>query len=134
MGGQIVIEKCGTSAPSFAFALIPVQGSDESQDSDVEALLWQTRRAIEALGSSRDLALLTAEQVPGLSLLTSRELEVLTKLLAGSRVPAIARNLIVSQSTVRNHLSSMFRKLNVQSQQELIDLFATKKASAPSDK
>ena len=59
---------------------------------------------------------------------------MLTKLLAGSRVPAIARNLIVSQSTVRNHLSSMFRKLNVQSQQELIDLFATKKASAPSDK
>jgi DNA-binding CsgD family transcriptional regulator len=108
--------------PSFAFALIPVQRSEASQDSDVEALLWETRRAIEAVGSSRDLARLTAVQVPGLSLLSSRELEVVTNLLGGHRVPAIAKILFVSQSTVRNHLSSVFKKLGVQSQQELIDL------------
>ena len=120
--------------PSFAFALIPVQQPEGSQDSDVEALLWETRRAIEALGCSRDLAYLTADQVPGLSLLSSRELEVLTNLLAGNRVPAIARKLIVSQSTIRNHLSSIFRKLNVRSQQELIDLFVPKTDATSSDK
>lgn len=35
---------------------------------------------------------------------------------------AIAKALYISQSTVRNHLSSAFRKLRVASQQELISL------------
>jgi DNA-binding NarL/FixJ family response regulator len=64
--------------------------------------------------------------VPGLAELSPRELDVLTRLLAGRRVPAIARVLFISQSTVRNHLSSVFRKLGVESQQELIDLLRQK--------
>lgn len=65
-----------------------------------------------------------AEQapVPGLDRLSRRELEVVRMLLRGDRVPVIARQLFVSQSTVRNHLSSVFRKLRVRSQQELIVL------------
>jgi PAS domain S-box-containing protein len=62
------------------------------------------------------------ETVPGLSRLSGREFEVVRMLLLGDRVPVIARNLYVSQSTVRNHLSSVFRKLRVRSQQELIVL------------
>src|SRR6185503_9423283 len=62
------------------------------------------------------------EAVPGLSRLSGRECEVVRMLLLGDRVPVIARNLYVSQSTVRNHLSSVFRKLRVRSQQELIVL------------
>ncbi|HEX4727985.1 MAG TPA: PAS domain S-box protein [Jatrophihabitans sp.] len=62
------------------------------------------------------------EAVPGLSRLSGREFEVVRMLLLGDRVPVIARNLYVSQSTVRNHLSSVFRKLRVRSQQELIVL------------
>jgi DNA-binding CsgD family transcriptional regulator len=57
-----------------------------------------------------------------LSRLSGREYEVVRMLLLGDRVPVIARNLYVSQSTVRNHLSSVFRKLRVRSQQELIVL------------
>jgi DNA-binding NarL/FixJ family response regulator len=38
----------------------------------------------------------------------------------GQRVPWIAADLFVSQSTVRDHLSSIFRKLGVRSQAELI--------------
>jgi DNA-binding CsgD family transcriptional regulator len=120
--------------PSFAFALIPVQRSEASQSSDMEAFLWETCRAIGAVGSSRDLARLTAVQVPGLSPLSSRELEVVTNLLAGHRVPAIAKILFVSQSTVRNHLSSVFKKLGVQSQQELIDLLVHRRGETSSDK
>ncbi|MDQ2958326.1 MAG: PAS domain S-box protein [Actinomycetota bacterium] len=62
------------------------------------------------------------ESVPGLDRLSRRELEVVRMLLLGDRVPVIARHLFVSQSTVRNHLSSVFRKLRVRSQQELIVL------------
>ncbi|HTZ45289.1 MAG TPA: PAS domain S-box protein [Jatrophihabitans sp.] len=60
--------------------------------------------------------------VPGLDRLSRREDEVVRMLLRGDRVPVIARQLFVSQSTVRNHLSSVFRKLRVTSQQELIVL------------
>jgi len=62
------------------------------------------------------------EPVPGLDRLSSRELQVVRLLLKGDRVPAIAKQLFVSQSTVRNHLSSVFRKLRVRSQQDLVIL------------
>jgi PAS domain S-box-containing protein len=60
--------------------------------------------------------------LPGLERLSRREIEVVRMLLVGDRVPVIARQLFISQSTVRNHLSSVFRKLRVSSQQELIVL------------
>ena len=64
---------------------------------------------------------------PGLDRLSRREYEVVKLLLHGDRVPVIARQLFVSQSTVRNHLSSVFRKLRVRSQQELIVLLRERK-------
>jgi DNA-binding NarL/FixJ family response regulator len=57
-----------------------------------------------------------------LSRLSSRELDIVRRLAAGDRVPTIAASLYISQSTVRNHLSTVFRKLGVHSQQELIVL------------
>jgi DNA-binding CsgD family transcriptional regulator/PAS domain-containing protein len=58
--------------------------------------------------------------------LTPREAEIATALAAGDRVPAIAVKLSLSQGTVRNYLSSAFRKLGVATQQELIDLIAAR--------
>jgi len=55
--------------------------------------------------------------------LSDREAQITRLLLTGHRVPDIARLLFISQSTVRNHLSSVFRKLRVNSQQELTLLF-----------
>lgn len=59
----------------------------------------------------------------GAERLSSREQEIVTRLVNGDRVPAIARSLYLSQSTVRNQLTSVYRKLNVRSQQELLDLY-----------
>ena len=56
-----------------------------------------------------------------LSVLSRREREVLGPLLEGHRVPYIARMLYISPHTVRNHLQSVFRKLGVGSQAELIE-------------
>jgi PAS domain S-box-containing protein len=61
-------------------------------------------------------------ELTGLERLSRREVEVVRMLLLGDRVPVIARQLFISQSTVRNHLSSVFRKMRVSSQQELIVL------------
>jgi two-component system response regulator DevR len=52
--------------------------------------------------------------------LTSREQQVLDRLLDGERVGWIAADLFLSESTVRNHLSSIFKKVGVHSQSELI--------------
>ena len=70
-----------------------------------------------------------APPVPGLDRLSRREVEVVRMLLVGDRVPVIAQHLFVSQSTVRNHLSSVFRKLRVSSQQELIVLLRERDAT-----
>jgi DNA-binding CsgD family transcriptional regulator len=59
-------------------------------------------------------------RLPALAQLTSRESEILDRLMDGDRVPSIAADLFLSQSTVRHHLSSIFAKIGVHSQAELI--------------
>lgn len=53
--------------------------------------------------------------------LTARESEIVQALLRGQRVGSIASRLFISEHTVRNHLRSIFRKLGVRSQRELVD-------------
>jgi len=53
--------------------------------------------------------------------LTQREWEILRLLRANQRVVAIARSLHISTSTVRNHLKSIFQKMGVHSQMELLE-------------
>jgi DNA-binding CsgD family transcriptional regulator len=60
--------------------------------------------------------------VPGLAELTTRQVEVVTRLLRGQRVLTIAREMFLSPSTVRNHLSTIYRKVGVSSQAALLDL------------
>jgi DNA-binding CsgD family transcriptional regulator len=57
-----------------------------------------------------------------LSRLSPREGDIVLRLLAGDRVPRIAESLYLAPSTVRNHLSSVFAKFGVNSQQQLIVL------------
>ena len=52
--------------------------------------------------------------------LSVREREILDAMGRGQRVAAIARALQISPHTVRNHLKSIFRKLEVHSQVELL--------------
>jgi DNA-binding CsgD family transcriptional regulator len=52
--------------------------------------------------------------------LPPRQREVVSRLARGQRVPTIAREMYLSQSTVRNYLSAVFRKLGVGSQEELL--------------
>jgi len=60
---------------------------------------------------------LMVERTRQMSRLSSREHEIVSPLLGGDRVPAIAEALFITQSTVRNHLSAVFQKLGVHSQQ-----------------
>ena len=62
-------------------------------------------------------------ETSALALLSPRECEIVRLLLDGERVPTIAQKLVLSQSTVRDHLAASFKKLGLHSQQELLRLF-----------
>jgi DNA-binding CsgD family transcriptional regulator len=58
--------------------------------------------------------------MPDLGDLTTRQWAILSRLGRGERVPQIAKDLYLSQSTVRNHLSAIFQKFGVHTQGELL--------------
>jgi DNA-binding CsgD family transcriptional regulator len=108
--------------PSFAFAFLDAHFSADALVSalGMSQALWQFDEGVRSATASRLAA--GHRAVPGLSRLSGRELEIVTRLMNGDRVPAIAESLFLSPSTVRNHLSAVFRKLRVHSQQELVHL------------
>jgi PAS domain S-box-containing protein len=71
-----------------------------------------------------------ASDHPVLRDLSSRQWEILQKLLQGQRVPTIAKELYLSQSTVRYHLSTIFRRFGVHSQPELVALLLDRNRDA----
>lgn len=62
----------------------------------------------------------TASSDGTLSRLTERELEILTLIARGQSNPVIARELVISPKTLRNHISNIFAKLQVQARGEAI--------------
>lgn len=65
--------------------------------------------------------------------LSLREKEIVEALSTGKRVKEIAQELVISSHTVRNHLKAIYRKLNVNSQLELVSLMtrSTKDGTFP---
>jgi PAS domain S-box-containing protein len=101
----------------------------------LEASLQRIALALEELGIANGLAppLRPLSSPPELGSLSPREWEVLKPLLEGRRVPNIARMLHISPHTVRNHLQSIFRKVGVGSQPELIDKLLSPRSSSAAD-
>lgn len=98
----------------------------------LEQHLWRIARELEGAGiciGGLDPPL-DPETVPGIGDLSPRQWEVLRRLLAGERVPGIARALYLSRSTVRNHLTAIFAKFGVHSQEELIELLRARSGAA----
>jgi DNA-binding CsgD family transcriptional regulator len=117
-------------SPSCAFVFLPtpVGLSRPNVSSDLPAMLARLSRGAEVAQLARGvLRGITDRDVPGLNRLTTRELEVVARLVEGDRVPAIASALFLSQSTIRNHLASVFTKLGITSQQQLLTLLRAKR-------
>jgi DNA-binding CsgD family transcriptional regulator len=99
----------------------PPGPGDSACEMPLEAHVLRIGDELHAAGLIRRLAQLPvlADQ-PQLGQLTSREWAVLTRLLDGQRVSAIAADLFARPGTVREHLSSIYAKLGVHSQVDLI--------------
>jgi DNA-binding CsgD family transcriptional regulator len=100
----------------------PVPGPEASRVRELEFRLRRVAAEVRAAGitlfpvapgDSRDLDLLAE--------LSPRQHDILQRLVAGQRTPAIARDLFLSQNTVRNHLSAIFRRFGVHSQSQLLE-------------
>jgi DNA-binding CsgD family transcriptional regulator len=101
-------------------------GGDERRLSEQLARLRQhlarIAREVEATGVVTFASAPEPSAVPGLHDLSAKQWEVLTRLLRGERVTTIARAMYLSPSTVRNHLTTIYRKVGVGSQAELLEL------------
>jgi DNA-binding CsgD family transcriptional regulator len=112
-------------SPSCAFVFLPMPAgmAGGHASGDLSAILLRLGRGAEIAQLARGVFRgINERTMPGLNRLTTRELEIVTRLLEGDRAPAIALKLFLSQSTVRNHLASVFAKLGITSQQELLNM------------
>jgi DNA-binding CsgD family transcriptional regulator len=124
---RLVLARFGDGTGRSGFALGPVDERvtlDRSihRVAELEQRMRRIAREIEAAGIIDGFEQLPdAETFPALRDLTSRQWEIITRLLRGERVPTMARHMYLSQSTIRNHLASIFRKVGVHSQPELLE-------------
>ncbi|WP_375480215.1 LuxR C-terminal-related transcriptional regulator [uncultured Jatrophihabitans sp.] len=111
-----------TPAPSCAFALLTEDAEGSADAQAIADVITRLGRGIRGALTSHAVASTTLRSDVDLGRLSSRELEIVALLMAGDRVSAIAKLLFLSEGTIRNHLSSVFGKLAVGTQQELIEL------------
>jgi PAS domain S-box-containing protein len=122
----VVSPLCEHSPSRFAVALCCLRSGEDSDSSDdrasrLEGHLWRIAVEVQDAGVSELSA--TGQgwlANPALRGLSRRQSEILRRLIRGQRVSAIASELFVSQSTVRNHLSAIYRRFGVHSQAELL--------------
>jgi|tagenome__1003787_1003787.scaffolds.fasta_scaffold20979323_2 DNA-binding CsgD family transcriptional regulator len=108
----------------YAIALFSSSEAEEraEQTPTIETLLGPLRDLNEpGRRSERREIRLAPETFPGLEDLTDRQGEILRRLLDGDRVTTMSRGMHLSASTIRNHLSALYRKVGVHSQAELIE-------------
>jgi DNA-binding NarL/FixJ family response regulator len=117
---------CDHNPARFGFGLWLLSNEDDFKMADqratrLEAHLWRIGAEVHASGIG-DLSANrgTSWSHPVLGGLSERQSQVLGRLINGERVPTIARSLFLSESTVRNHLSAIYRKAGVHSQSELL--------------
>lgn len=98
----------GPSAPSIT--AIPTELRRIADHIETAAVMAPLAELTDALGLGE------AED------LSPRQWEVVRRLVRGERVATIAAEMYLSRSTIRNHLTAIFAKVGVHSQEELVAL------------
>lgn len=95
-------------------------GTTERRVHELEGHLWRIGHEVRDAGLFPGLEVGQPTSIKGFDELSPRQREIVARLLGGERVTEIARALYLSPSTVRNHLTAVFRKFGVHSQIELL--------------
>ena len=105
---------CAQTSPRFGIAVSLLNGPESTSKSEREA--WVATEVGDGL-----MSVPVGMPYADVTTLTRRQNEILRRLAEGQRVAGIARDLFLSQSTVRNHLSTIYRRFGVRSQSQLIE-------------
>jgi DNA-binding CsgD family transcriptional regulator len=115
---------------------LPNDWSEPSQDSparradQLEKHMWRIAAEVRAAGlTPAPGETISLDPIKEFGEMSTRQREIVARLAAGERVKEIARDMYLSPSTVRNHLTAVFRRFGVHSQLELISVL--KDLSAP---
>lgn len=119
-GGFVGVDDRMTATLLFAVAVI-IAFFLPTRTLGANYLLSDVNRRISVEGESSELAL-NYGMVASRFSLSKREEEIMLHLCQGRTRPYIAESLFLSENTVRSYTKSMYRKLDVHSKQELIDL------------
>ena len=122
---RVSLSPLSDDPPCWVVAAMPIDDEREREGaaqraSRLEGHLWRVALEIEASGIGGSTAGALRVAGPELTGLSDRQSEIVRRVLRGERAPAIARDLFISPSTVRNHLSTIYRRLGVHSQSELL--------------
>ena len=122
---SVLVAPFGEDSARIRFALVGQIDDFPRTVGHDQALELRLRRIgldLRAAGMITSMTAVPAlDDIPRMGELTSRQWEILNRLLRGERVSTIAKALFISPSTVRNHLSAIFEKFGVHSQVELIE-------------
>jgi DNA-binding CsgD family transcriptional regulator len=106
---------------------LPDTWSEPSQDNaarradQLEKHMWRIAVEVRAAGLTPALGeSFPLDPIKEFGDMSPRQREIVARLAAGERVKEIARDMYLSPSTVRNHLTAVFRRFGVHSQVELI--------------
>lgn len=88
-------------------AVPQLEPSPQRHDEETEAQDGQCERLAQAFG------------------LTERECDVFKLLAKGRNVPFIEEELVISRNTIKTHIKHIYQKMDLHSQQELIDMVET---------
>jgi PAS domain S-box-containing protein len=115
----LIVPICEHQPPRLGVVIS--EGPSVAADGPLDNLDEQVRNcSVEARAARALEALPSLVRLPEGNELSARQSEIVARLIAGERVPQIARSMFLSATTVRNHLSVIYRKFGVHSQSELL--------------
>jgi PAS domain S-box-containing protein len=128
----LIIPICDHQPPRLGIVITSVAPAPANRRSSNQLNEHLRQAAIEARAVQTLDAVPALAQLPPGNELSARQTEIVARLAAGERPADIARSMFLSPSTVRNHLTAVYRKFGVHSQAQL--LAALFQALAPQDR
>jgi PAS domain S-box-containing protein len=128
----LIVAVCEHQPPRLGVVIAPgpSAAADDRSSNDLDEHLRHV--AVEARAAKTLDALPALSNLPPGRELSARQTEIVARLIAGERPPEIAESMFLSPSTVRNHLTVIYRKFGVHSQAQL--LAALLRAVTPDDR